>query len=414
MTEFERWLIENGYAKDQYDLKDIGRKSGLAAFMTKPSANPNATGFNPAADYGPFDAHDVAALAGMAYSKRSGSRDPRNGGGYNRSSTSLHDFNPKVTVNNDEGASVNSLESERNQSVGWLKGSEQHRAKLEKSIEDYDREIAKLQAEIAMSEAGDPMYDLAVMRMIMNDDMSLMNDIRGRISKKIDQEFQMKQKKADQEFQHNENELNRQNTLEVSKANKEEQKAAQQKDLDNAFASAKQVYDFAVGDLEANPTDPTLKRDVEKAKELYRQAAIKANRLDEFTTDVDSGSKDKKFSEIYADYEVEGMKGLKTYLENLKKTNLKAYERELKNLKARGMTEGDLDLSGAEGKITEEKIKASETRKIKIKSAVKSYGKGEAGKIARNKAYDALSDDVKSEVIKSYKDGEYVIKEKGK
>jgi hypothetical protein len=167
---------------------------------------------------------------------------------YNADMNQSINADENVVLDNKRLKSANSLEAERNKAKGFLginkrddgstyfTGSEQVRQNLEKSIADYDKEIAKLQAEIAMSEAGDPMYDLAVMRMVMNDDMSLMNDIRGRIGKKIDQEFQMKQNKANQEFQHEENELNRENTLDVAKMNREQSK---QDKIDAAQRNAK-------------------------------------------------------------------------------------------------------------------------------------------------------------------------------
>lgn len=195
-------------------------------------------------------------------------------------------------------ASANSLEAERNKAKGFLginkrddgstyfTGSEQVRQNLEKTIGDYDREIAKLQAEIAMSEAGDPMYDLAVMRMIMNNDNSLMMDIRGRIGKKIDQEFQMKQKKADQEFQHNENELNRENTLETAKLNKQEQDAAKEQDLEDAAERAKDVYMAYRRRLsvipEEDPRRAELEDQLNTAEILMKQAYRKANKLNEY------------------------------------------------------------------------------------------------------------------------------------
>lgn len=132
--------------------------------------------------------------------------------------------------------SANSLEAERNHSIGWLKGSEQHRAKLEQSINDYDKEIAKLQTEIAMSESGDPMYNLAIMRLLMDDDNSLLMDIRGRIGKKIDQEFQERMKQKDQDFTREENEKNRQSTEKLASMNRD---ANKQDKIDAAKRNAK-------------------------------------------------------------------------------------------------------------------------------------------------------------------------------
>ena len=391
----------------------LGARSGLFA-------NPKAIGGeNPV---GPFDAHDVATEAAMAkiLAKRKPMQPMYRGNGQDYSAYA------SMMKDRDALASANSLEAERNKAKGFLginkrddgstyfTGSEQVRQNLEKSIADYDKEIAKLQAEIAMSEAGDPMYDLAVMRMVMNDDMSLMNDIRGRIAKKIDQEFQMKQKKADQEFQHEENELNRENTLETARMNKQEQKEAQQRDLDNAFASAKQLYEFALGDLEANPNDPNLKREVEKAKELFRQAAVKANKVNEFNERIANNTGGKPlWDEAGAAYSVIGKTGLKALVDSIKNPKIKADM--LRNLeKSYYITEGDLGYSGAEAKINENKAKASETLEQKITAATKIYGKGDAGKKARDKAYDDLSDEVKAYVIKGYQDGSYIIKRKGK
>lgn len=314
----------------------------------------------------------------------------------------------KAKYNRDTTAAANTLEAEREESKGWLRGSEQHRAQLEASIEDYDRQIAKLQAEIAMSEAGDPMYDLAIMRLIMDNDNSLLTGIRSRIDKKIDQEFQAKQKKADQEFQHNENELNRENTLEVAKMNKEEQKAAKQQDLENAFNTAAMMYDWAKRDLEANPTDKTLQRAAEKAKELYLQAATKANKDVHF--EVGEATANPDLSEVFADYGVEGIDGIKSYLEDLKKTNLKTYERELKNLKYRGITEKDLGLSGGEEKVVSGKNKAADKLTSKVNAALKLGPFDDVEKATA--ALNGLEAEVKAKVKVGYnlKTGKYILK----
>lgn len=273
IEELSDWERTLRYMQKKQIQDSLGARSGLFS-------NPKAIGGD--SPVGPFDAHDVATEAAM--SKILANRKPTqpmyrgNGQDYGAYASMMRDH--------DALDSANSLEAERNHAMGWLKGSEQHRAKLEKSIEDYDREIAKLKDEIAMSEAGDPMYDLAVMRMVMNNDMSLMSDIRGRISKKIDQEFQMKQKKADQEFQHEENELNRENTLETARMNKEEQKKSQQKELDNAIELATDTYMTLKRKLnnlaEDDPRRAEIEDQVGRAEILMKQAYRKANKLNEY------------------------------------------------------------------------------------------------------------------------------------
>ena len=379
----------------------LGARSGLFS-------NPKAIGGD--SPVGPFDAHDVATEAAM--SRILANRKPTqpmyrgNGQDYSAYSSMMKD--------RDALASANSLEAERNHAMGWLKGSEQHRAKLEKSIDDYDREIAKLKNEIAMSEAGDPMYDLAVMRMVMNDDMSLMNDIRGRISKKIDQEFQMKQKKADQEFQHEENELNRESTLDVAKMNKEEQKKSQQKELDNALASARQIYEFALGDLEANPDDPKLKREVEKAKELFRQAAVKANKVSEFNEQVSVNTSGKAlWDKAGAAYGVTGQSGIKALVDSIKDPKIKAAViRDLEN--TYHITEGDLGYSGAEAKINEDKAARRDTLNTGIENALK-LGPWDDEEAA-GKALNDLKKDVKDYLKVGFdiNTGKYILKKKAK
>ena len=265
-----------------------------------------------------------------------------------------------------------------------------------------------------MSEAGDPMYDLAVMRMVMNDDMSLMNDIRGRISKKIDQEFQMKQKKADQEFQHEENELNRKNTLDVAKMNKEEQKKSQQKELDNALASAKQIYEFALGDLEANPNDPKLKREVEKAKELFRQAAVKANKVSEFNEQIAANtSSNALWDEAGAAYGATGQTGIKAFVDSIKDPKIKAaIIRDLEN--TYHITEGDLGYSGAEAKINEEKAAKRDTLNTGIEKALK-LGPWDDEESAR-KALNDLKKGVKEALKVGFdiKIKKYILKKKAR
>jgi hypothetical protein len=193
-----------------------------------------------------------------------------------------------VNISNTKEAmrTANTLEAERNETAGWLKGSEQHRVKLENTIADYDRQIAKLQAEMAMSEAGDPLYDLAVMRLIMDDDASLLNSIRSRIDKKIDQEFQMKQKKADQEFTASENEKNRQSTERIAGLNKAEQEASRQQDLEDAVERAKDVYMSLRRKLsnipEEDPRRPEIEDQMETAQILMKQAYRKAKKLNEY------------------------------------------------------------------------------------------------------------------------------------
>lgn len=226
---------------------------------------------------------------------------------------------------------------------------------LQRMIDGYDRDIAKLQAEIAMSEAGDPMYNLAIMRLLMDDDNSLLMDIRGRIGKKIDQEFQERMKQKDQDFTASENEKNRENTREIAEMNRAETKAAQQRDLDNAFASAQQLYEFALGDLEANSNDEKLKREVAKAKELYRQAAVKAGRMDDFERrmGVEQGG-EQKWNEAAAAYEVKDQTGLKAYVDSITDPKLKAAV--LRDLeRTYKINEKDLGYSGAETKINEKK-----------------------------------------------------------
>lgn len=413
MESFIDWLESQKYRNEELRKKnrrELGRAAGLIGLTPSPEHTLGNDDIA-AAMYNyryPRDARDARGADVMAQNYE------------NEKNAALAESFDALKKQNAKNESLgrSSLKAERNESMGWLKGSEQHRAQLEASIADYDRQIAKLQAEIAMSEAGDPMYDLAVMRMIMNDDNSLMNDIRNRIGKKIDQEFQTKQKKADQEFQHNENELNRENTLEVAKLNKEEQKAAQKRDLENAFASAQQLYEFALGDLEANPDDPKLKREVEKAKELYRQAAAKAEKMDDFNrrigTSTDDGDSKPLWDEASVAYKVKGQSGLKDLIDrDIKDPRLKAAV--LRDLeKTYHITEKDLGYSGAEAKINEDKAKAAAELEKKVKAAVKPYGKGDDGKKARDKAFDALSDSVKAKVVKGYKDGEYVIKRKGK
>jgi len=322
---------------------------------------------------------------------------------------------PKDAVRNHKAlASANSLEAERNHAIGWLKGSEQHRAKLEKTIEEYDREIAKLQEEISMSEAGDPLYDLAIQRLIMDDDNSLLSDIRGRIAKRIDQEYQMKQKKADQEFQHSENELNRQNTLEVARMNKQEQIEAQQKELDNALASAKQLYEFALGDLEANPNDPKLKREVEKAKELFRQAAVKANKVNEFNEQIAANTNSKAlWDEAGAAYGVTGQTGIKAFVDSIKDPKIKAAViRDLEN--TYHITEGDLGYSGAEAKINEDKAAKRDALNTDIDNALK-LGPWDDEESAK-KALNGLNKNVKDALKVGYntKTKKYILKKKVK
>lgn len=265
------------------------------------------------------------------------------------------DMNQSITADEDvlrdkkSLASANSLEAERNHAMGWLKGSEQHRAKLEKSIDDYDREIAKLKDEIAMSEAGDPMYDLAVMRMVMNDDMSLMNDIRGRISKKIDQEFQMKQKKADQEFQHEENELNREST-------KEDQENAKIKDAEDSYEGALMFYNWAKEDLELNkdPAKTTeLKRRLEKAEDTLRTAARKAKKLDDYRKIVgmSSSERDQKSKMVELFLRSKGITGGLEGFKNVYDKTLKTPEERqafLKEASEFGLDASDFGMPGEE------------------------------------------------------------------
>lgn len=305
---------------------------------------------------------------------------------YNADMNQSINADENVVLDNKRLRSANSLEAERNKAKGFLginkrddgstyfTGSEQVRQNLEKSIADYDKEIAKLQAEIAMSEAGDPMYDLAVMRMVMNDDMSLMNDIRGRIGKKIDQEFQIKQKKADQKFQHEENELTRE-------SNKQDLDTAKKKDLKHAYERALQTYEFAVQDFKADPSKPELKRNVEKARMLLRQAASDADMLDDYYRmfeKPEDNSTLADFDKAFVEYEVEGIEGLKNYVNSLKNPKEKARVlRDLKN--SFGITEGDLGLSGAETKINQKKADANDALDKSVKAEVgKTFDSGKA------------------------------------
>lgn len=273
---------------------------------------------------------------------------------------------------NIEGSSANSKEAQYDKvmrGLGFEKNdsnkyefknnaSAARREALQKSVDDYDKQIKALEEEIALSEAGDPLYDLAVMRLIMEDDNSLMSDIRSRIAKRVDREFQEKQKKADQEFQHNENELNRQNTIDVAKANKDDQKAAQLRDLKNNYESALRAYNWAVQDLRADSKKPELKRNVQKAKELLRQAASKADMLDDyyrlFGDEAVESDKIPLWDEASDEYGVSGKGGLAEWVKSIKNPKEKARVlRDLKN--TYNITEDDLGFSGAETKINEEK-----------------------------------------------------------
>lgn len=157
---------------------------------------------------------------------------------------------------------------------------------LQRMIDGYDRDIAKLQAEIAMSEAGDPMYDLAIMRLLMDDDNSLLMDIRGRISKRIDQEFQERMKEKDQEFTASENEKNRQSTEKIAGMNKAEQDAAKKQERDNAIELATDTYMTLKRKLNSLAEDDPRRAEIEdqvgRAEILMKQAYRKANKLNEY------------------------------------------------------------------------------------------------------------------------------------
>jgi len=306
MDNFFDWLSMQQYRNDTQHKKnnrELGRLAGLIKVQIDPSSA-----------YVPLDRQESLEKE-KAHRYPRGLRDPRGADVMAQNyeaekNASLAKSFEELKKAREIAETANSLQVERNQAKGFLginerddgsvyfTGSEQRRQALEKSIGDYDREIAKLQAEIAMSEAGDPMYDLAVMRMIMNDDMSLMNDIRGRIGKKIDQEFQTKQKKADQEFQYNESELNRQNTLDVAKLNKQEQDAAKKQDLEDAAERAADVYMSLKRKLSTIAKDDARYSEVEDqldtAKILMKQAYRKAGKLSEYDEVVNENKEDDK------------------------------------------------------------------------------------------------------------------------
>lgn len=404
MTEFEKWLESQDPEEmlKRMDTVPMDTKLFMYGFNSglrdKPLPSMLPFGRFGEANY-PIDARGVATAAGRA---------PKNMGPMSRGSDydmSSVDALKDQDIAHKEMKAANSLEAERNEASGWLTSAESHLAQLETAIKDYDKEIARLQTEIRMSEAGDPMYKLAVMRMIMDNDNSLMSDIRSRINKDIDQRFQMSQKKADQDFQHQENELNRKNTLDVAKMNKAEQEAAKKQDLENAFNSTAMMYDWAKKDLADNPTDKKLQRSVEKAKQLYLEAAKKAGKDVHF--EVSEATVNPDLTEIFKDYEVEGMDGIKAYLETLKKSNPKAYERELKNLKARGITEKDLGLTGAEEKIITDKNKKAAAQKTKIEKAKALKFDDEPSATAKLKELG-----LNGVMTVGYKEGQYILKEK--
>ena len=322
---------------------------------------------------------------------------------------------------NIEGASANSKEAQYDKvmrGLGFEKNdsneyefknnaSAAKREALQKSVDDYDKQIKALEEEIALSEAGDPLYDLAVMRLIMDDDNTLMSDIRGKIAKRIEREFQMKQKKADQEFQHNENELNRENTLEAAKMNKEEQEKAKVKDAEDSYEGALMLYNWAKEDLEANkdPSNKTeLQRSLQKAEDTLRTAARKANKLDDYRKIVGTSDAERdrkvKMAELFLKSKgiTGGLKGFKRYYDESLKTP-EARQTFLNEANEFELDASDFDMPGEEA-IQDAAVKAgkkftNEQTNFKKTIENKTYGTPAAGGkyVFTSKDKQAIADD---------------------